>query len=72
MDWILRFDSGLKQQDQTREELQDFFDNLTSDQYEKVEDFFNTMPNLRYDFSYTCPVCNKKHDRYLEGLSSFF
>ena len=72
VDFIYDSDEVYKPQDQTREELENFFNNLTSDQYEKVENFFVTMPSLRYDFSYTCPVCNKKHDRFLEGLSSFF
>ena len=72
VDFIYDSDEVYKPQDQTREELENFFNNLTSDQYEKVENFFVTMPSLRYDFSYICPVCNKKHDRYLEGLSSFF
>lgn len=72
VDFIYDSDEVYKPQDQTREELENFFNNLTSDQYEKVENFFVTMPSLRYDFSYICPVCNKKHDRFLEGLSSFF
>lgn len=58
--------------EQTPEELSEFIDNLTSDQYKKIQQFFKTMPVLRQDVKYTCPVCNKEHNKYLEGLSSFF
>ena len=72
IDFIYDSDEVYSPKDQTREELEDFFNGLTSDQYEKIENFFVTMPRLRHDFSYTCPVCGTQHDRYLEGLSSFF
>jgi hypothetical protein len=58
--------------EQTPEELVEFINNLTSEQYQKIQQFFRTMPVLRQDVNYTCPVCNKQHNKYLEGLSSFF
>ena len=58
--------------EQTREELYEFINNLTSSQFEKIQTFFRTMPSMRQDITYTCPVCKKVHNKYLEGLSSFF
>lgn len=58
--------------EQTPEELSEFIDNLTSDQYQKIQQFFRTMPVLRQDVKYKCPVCSKQHNKYLQGLSSFF
>jgi hypothetical protein len=58
--------------EQSREELLQFVNNLTADQFNKIENFFRTMPRLRQYVKYTCPVCNKEHNKYLEGLSSFF
>jgi hypothetical protein len=58
--------------DQTKGELLEFLENLTSEQFTKVQAFFETMPRLRKEIDYTCPVCNKKHDKVLEGMSSFF
>ena len=72
LDFIYDSDEVYAPKDQTKQELEDFFNNLTSEQYQKVEDFFNTMPRLRYDFAYECPSCGAKHERFLEGLSSFF
>jgi hypothetical protein len=58
--------------EQSREALLQFLNNLTSSQFEKIQAFFRTMPRLVKRFKYTCPVCQKEHNKYLEGLSSFF
>lgn len=58
--------------DQTKNDVLDFLNNLTSDQFAKIQKFFETMPRLRKEISYSCPVCGKKHDKVLEGIGSFF
>jgi hypothetical protein len=58
--------------DQTKQDVLDFLNNLTSDQFAKIQKFFETMPRLRKEISYNCPVCSKKHDKVLEGIGSFF
>lgn len=58
--------------DQSKDELIEFLNNLTSEQFEKVQQFFQTMPSLKTWIDYECPVCGKKHHKYMEGLQSFF
>jgi hypothetical protein len=58
--------------EQTKEELVAFVENLTTEQFAKVQEFFETMPKLRHEVDYTCPVCNKAHHKVLEGINSFF
>ena len=58
--------------EQDRNELRDFLNNMSPDQFVKVQTFFETMPKLKKEISYNCPVCRKKHDKVLEGLQSFF
>lgn len=58
--------------EQSKQEMLDFLNNLSSDQFVKIRQFFETMPRLKYDVEYTCPVCNKEHKKILEGLQSFF
>lgn len=58
--------------DQKREELNQFLDNLTAEQFDKIRSFFTTMPQLRVYVDYKCPVCDREHHKYLEGLTSFF
>lgn len=72
IDSIYTNDEVFKTKEQTKQDVLDFLNNLTSDQFAKVQKFFETMPRLRKEISYTCPVCNKKHDKVLEGIGSFF
>ena len=72
IDYIYSADEVFLAKDQKREELIEFLNNLTSDQYQQIQRFFRTMPSLRIDIQYTCPVCGKVHNKYLEGLESFF
>lgn len=58
--------------EQSQQELLDFINNLTSDQFAKVQKFFETMPRLKQEVDYNCPVCNRAHHKVLEGLQSFF
>lgn len=58
--------------EQSRKDAVDFIENLTAAQFEKIRNFFRTMPQMRLYVNYTCPVCNTQHNKYLEGLTSFF
>jgi hypothetical protein len=58
--------------EQKKEELLQFLNNLTTEQFLKVQKFFETMPKLSTTVEYTCPICNKHHKKTLEGLQSFF
>jgi len=58
--------------EQSRDELLQFLNNLSSEQFQRVQKFFETMPKLTQAVDYKCPVCNKEHHKVLEGLNSFF
>jgi len=58
--------------DQKREEVEEFVNNLTQEQFVKLQKFFDTMPKLEERVKYTCPICNKNHEKYIQGLESFF
>ena len=58
--------------DQKPEEVRDFVNNLTQEQFVKVQKFFDTMPKLEERVKYKCPVCSKDHEKYIRGLDSFF
>lgn len=49
-----------------------FIEGLNSKQFEKITEFFNTMPKLRHKFSYKCAGCGQEDLVELEGLSDFF
>lgn len=58
--------------EQTKEELEDFINNLTQEQFVKVQKFFETMPKLEKEIEFDCPVCNHHHKHLIQGLDSFF
>ena len=58
--------------EQTKEEVIEFLNNLTSEQFGKIQNFFQTMPKMTYKVEYDCPICQKKNKQVLEGLQSFF
>jgi len=72
IDYIYTTTEVFHAKDQTKEELNTFLNNLSSEQFKKLQDFFETMPRLRHGIDYKCPVCNKEHHKVLEGLQSFF
>ena len=72
IDCIFQGDDIYYAKEQNKEELQQFLNNLTSDQFKKVPTFFETMPKLTTTVEYKCPICGKEHKKVLEGLQSFF
>lgn len=53
-------------------ELSDFIDNLLPDQFAKILEFIQSVPELKYEFSYTCSECNQKVRIELKNVSDFF
>lgn len=72
IDYIYQGNELFYGKEQSQEELLDFINNLTSEQFAKVQKFFETMPRLKQEVNYNCPVCNRAHHKILEGLQSFF
>jgi len=56
----------------TREELVEFINSFSKDQFEKLEKFFLTMPKVTQKIEKTCDNCGKYNLVNLEGLQNFF
>ena len=72
IDYIYKGEELFYGKEQSQEELLEFINNLTSEQFGKVQKFFETMPRLKQEVNYNCPVCGRAHNKVLEGLQSFF
>jgi len=72
IDFIYTNEEMFSAKDQTKEEVMEFLNNLTPDQFNNIKQFFETMPRLSKEITYSCPVCHKEHNKVLEGLNSFF
>jgi len=72
IDYIYQGEEIFYTKEQKHEEVLQFLNNLTSDQFIKIQNFFATMPRIKKEIDYTCPVCQKQHRKMLEGMQSFF
>jgi hypothetical protein len=72
VDYIYQGEEIFYAKEQKHEEVLHFLNNLTSDQFLKIQSFFATMPKIKKEIQYTCPVCQKQHKKMLEGMQSFF
>lgn len=58
--------------DCTKKELEDFIEQLSSQQFKQIEKFFETMPKLSHNIKITNPKTGVQSEVVLEGLTSFF
>ena len=58
--------------DVTKKELIDFLEQMNSIQFKEIEKFFETMPKLSHEITFTNPKTKVENTVVLEGLSSFF
>lgn len=58
--------------DMKRKEVVDFLENMTQQQFELVQKFFETMPSLKHEFKAINPNTGVESTYTLEGLQSFF
>ena len=53
-------------------ELLEWIDNLEVSHFNKIREFFKTMPVLRHEHKFPCPKCKTDNILTLEGIESFF
>ena len=58
--------------DFNKKELKTFLESLTSEQFKKVQNFFETMPRLRHTIEIENPKTKVMNSVTLEGLQAFF
>jgi len=56
----------------TKEELLEFVNSFSKNQFEMIENFFLTMPKLVQNIEQDCKECGAHNELKLEGLQNFF
>jgi hypothetical protein len=56
----------------TRKEMVEFVEDLNSKQYQKLQNFFSTMPKLKHVVKVFNPKTKVESDLTIEGLANFF
>lgn len=72
IDCIYDSDNVYAAKDSSKEELEAFINNLTQEQFAKLQKFFQTMPRLEKTFEFDCPVCGFHHKQVVQGIEGFF
>ena len=58
--------------DQTSKELNEFIEQLSSQQFKQVQKFYDTMPKLKHTIKVKNPKTKKTSEITLQGLNDFF
>ena len=58
--------------DMTDKELDEFIESMSSEQFEKVSEFFETMPTVKHEVEVTNPNTKVVSKVEIEGMNSFF
>lgn len=66
------YDENNVYDDFTIEEVKEFLNDMTQEQFNKMREFFDTLPRLRKEIAWTCSGCGKEDSVVVEGLQNFF
>lgn len=69
---VMTEEENISLKDESREEIERFIDSMTSDQFEKISEFVQKMPQLKHDVSFTCTNCEEVAEAQLRGIDDFF
>lgn len=54
------------------EDFREFIDNLTIAQFEKIKNFFDTMPRIEHDIKFICAKCSANNTVNVDEIVNFF
>jgi len=72
MDSVMTADTNYKLSDESEEEVIEFIESLSSKQFEKIKQWVDNLPQVKYDLKLTCKECGENNDREVTGLTNFF
>ena len=58
--------------DMDRDDLDEFVDSMTHEQFQKIQSFFDTMPKVRHKIKVKNPKTGVEGEVVLEGIQDFF
>lgn len=69
---IMTEDELIQIKDESKEEIDRFISSLTTNQFNRINEFILSAPSLIYEMSFKCEACGKDNNKTLEGLQDFF
>jgi hypothetical protein len=72
VDYVYDEENIYHKKDISKQELTEFFDGMTRDQFAKVQKFFETLPKIKKNVDFKCSKCGYHENIAIEGIQSFF
>lgn len=72
IDYFFDKDTVYYVKEMSKKEIYDYIENLTQEQFNKMEKFFDTFPQVKSIVKHKCSKCGFEHSIPVEGLTSFF
>ena len=72
MDSVLTEEERYSLRDETAEDVINFLESMTSEQFERISQFANNIPNITKTISFSCESCGHGNEKTLKGLDDFF
>ena len=65
-------DEAIEVEESDKEDLVALIESMTTDQFERLQEYFTTIPKLTKEIEFVCGSCSHDNNQILEGLASFF
>lgn len=72
MDYIVNGEEIIDVSTYSREELENWLNQLSKKDFQNIIKYFNTLPRVIYDDEVECPHCKEKNSVHVEGTRDFF
>jgi hypothetical protein len=72
IDAIMDKDNEYKIDETNKDELREFVDSLSSEQFLKIQEFLDNVPTLKLQVEHKCEKCDADMSTALQGIANFF
>lgn len=72
IDYIYDSENIYYKKDIEEKEMVDFIDSMTKEQFQKVQEFFDSIPKIKKNLNFKCNKCGYQEDIEIEGIQNFF
>jgi len=69
---VMTEDENIQLKDESQEEVEAFVNSLSSNQFDMISGFMNSIPRIKYEQVFNCESCNEENKLELQGIQDFF
>lgn len=69
---VITEDERIDVSEESIENITEFFESMTKEQFMKISEFFDKIPKVECDIDFTCGSCGEDNHIELRGIQDFF